>query len=179
MTTENTKAPGNPVRIILIGGLVLAAFFGAYQFAAARSGSPAGTASSGVVGGAVQAFNDTATDSGSPACACCGSSAPTENGITGDPVEGAATVNGAVQTLSVDVSTGIYNPNVIKLKAGVPAEITFSQSSGCTAQVMSKDLGFFEDLSAGAKTVKLPALEAGEYLFSCGMEMVFGKIVVE
>jgi plastocyanin domain-containing protein len=28
-------------------------------------------------------------------------------------------------------------------------------------------------------TVELPALEAGEYEFSCGMAMVFGKIVVE
>ncbi len=44
---------------------------------------------------------------------------------------------------------------------------------------MSKDLNFFEDLTTGAKTVKLPALQKGDYAFSCGMEMVFGKIVVE
>ena len=44
---------------------------------------------------------------------------------------------------------------------------------------MSKDLNFFEDLTSGAKTVKLPALQAGTYAFSCGMQMVFGSIVVE
>jgi plastocyanin domain-containing protein len=99
--------------------------------------------------------------------------------VTGEPVEGAAKVEGDVQTLTVDLSNGYYEPNVIKLAAGVPAEITFGQSSGCTGQVMSKDLNFFEDLTTGPKTVSIPALEPGEYAFSCGMEMVFGKIVVE
>jgi len=172
------------VRIAIVAVLVIAAFFGAYKFASALSAPKAQPASTGTVNGAVPAgtAGAAATDpnaSGTPACACCGSAAPTEGGVTGDPVEGAAKVAGSVQTIDVDLSTGTYNPNVIKLKAGVPAEITFGQSSGCTAQVMSKQLNFFEDLSAGPKTVKLPALEAGEYEFSCGMSMVFGKIVVE
>lgn len=84
-----------------------------------------------------------------------------------------------VQRIDVDLSKGYYSPNQIVLQEGVPAEITFGQGSGCTAQIMSKDLGFFEDLSAGPKTVKLPTLAPGEYAFSCGMEMVFGKIVVQ
>lgn len=173
-----TASAGN-VRYILIIGLVVAAFFGAYRYAAARNAQP--TVGSGGIqqAGLVPAAAPAGGDAGSPACACCGTGAPTANGISGDPVEGEAAVNGAVQAIDVDVSTGIYNPNVIVLKAGIPAEITFSQSSGCTAQVMSKDLGFFEDLSAGPRTVKVPALEAGEYAFSCGMEMVFGKIVVK
>jgi plastocyanin domain-containing protein len=75
--------------------------------------------------------------------------------------------------------TTVYNPNTIKLKAGVPAEITFSQAQGCTQVVQSTDLGFSEDLSAGPKTVKLQGLQPGTYAFSCGMNMVFGKIVVE
>ena len=61
----------------------------------------------------------------------------------------------------------------------MPAEITFGQSSGCTAQVVSTELGFSEDLTAGPKVVKLPALDKGTYAFTCGMRMVFGKIVVE
>jgi hypothetical protein len=31
---------------------------------------------------------------------------------------------------------------------------------------MSQDLNFFEDLTSGPKTVKLPALEKGEYSFT-------------
>jgi len=165
------------MRYVVIGVLVLGAFFGAYRFAVAKStsaasaGAPAGLVAAGNTGGS--AGSDT------PACACCGSTAPTEGGVTGDLVEGTAAVDGNVQKIDVDLSQGYYNPNQIVLKAGVPAEITFGQSSGCTGQVMSQDLGFSEDLTAGPRTVKLPALEKGEYAFSCGMQMVFGKIVVE
>ena len=162
----------------MLAVLVAGAFFGAYQFAQAQNGAKVADAAAPVT----TAFNGAApseADAGGAGCSCCGSSAPTEGGVTGEPVEGTAAVNGGVQTISVDLSQGYYQPNVIVLKAGVPAEITFGQSSGCTAQVMSKDLNFFEDLTAGPRTVKLPALDAGEYSFACGMEMVFGKIVVE
>ena len=79
----------------------------------------------------------------------------------------------------MDVSSGSYDPNVVKLKAGVPAEITFGQSSGCTGYVQSEALGFQADLTAGPQTVKLPPLEPGTYDFECGMYMVSGEIVVE
>jgi Cu+-exporting ATPase len=94
-------------------------------------------------------------------------------------VAGAATVDGGVQKISVDLSSGSYNPNTLQLKAGVPAEITFGQSSGCTGVVQSSDLGFSEDLSAGPNTVKIGALKAGTYNFACGMNMVTGTIVVQ
>lgn len=200
MTTETTKTPtGNAMRYIVFAVLVAGAFFGAYRFAAARNSQPlaqtpttlsqpgdaaalgeAAVPAEGDAPGTVAAGDPTAANGGAaPACACCGSSAPTAGGVTGDPVEGAAKVEGDVQTLAVDLSNGYYEPNVIKLAAGVPSEITFGQSAGCTGQVMSKDLNFFEDLTTGPKTVSVPALEPGEYAFSCGMEMVFGKIVVE
>lgn len=166
-------------RYLVIGALVFGAFFGAYQFAIARNAPSTGLQTAGNNTGLVQAGNAAAGDAGTPACACCGSGAPTEGGITGDRVEGEAVVAGDVQKIDVDLSQGYYNPNAIVLKAGVPAEITFGQGSGCTAQVMSNELGFFEDLSGGPVTVKLPALDAGEYPFYCGMQMVFGKIIVK
>lgn len=181
MTTANTPKSGSAARYIVVGALILGAFFGAYSFAQARNAvSPVAQAAST---GAIPAVNGgAATDpsaAGGAGCACCGSTAPTTGGVTGDPIEGVAAAEGGAQILSVDLSKGYYEPNVLKLKAGVPAEITFGQSSGCTAQIMSKDLGFYEDLSSGPKTIKVPALDKGEYAFSCGMEMVFGKIVVE
>jgi len=172
----------NAVRMVVIGLLVVGAFFGAYRFASAKNGRASNpTRGEASVQGAATKNFGTGTAGGSAAagCACCdGSSAPAVNGVSGDVVEGVAALSGGVQAIAVDV-TSVYDPNVIKLKAGVPAEITFSQSSGCTAQVQSVDLGFSEDLSGGPKTVKLPALKAGTYAFSCGMNMVFGKIVVE
>jgi len=174
--TQESRKPNNAVQLVVIGVLVVGAFFGAYKFASARNG-----AASAPVADNIQATAPVTGDSaaaGTPACACCGSSEPTAEGVTGAPVEGTAQVAGGVQAISVDVN-GTYSPNVIKLKSGVPAEITFGQSSGCTAQVVSTELGFSEDLSTGPKVVKLPALDKGTYEFTCGMRMVFGKIVVE
>jgi sulfite exporter TauE/SafE/plastocyanin domain-containing protein len=104
-------------------------------------------------------------------CSCC---AP----VTSDKTQGTAEASGGVQKITVDVAQG-YNPNEIVLKAGVPAEITFGRSSGCTAVVQSKDLGFEEDLTTGPKTVKLQGLATGTYAFACGMNMVRGTIVVK
>jgi plastocyanin len=86
---------------------------------------------------------------------------------------------GNLQTISVSVGASGYDPNVIKLKAGVPAEITFGQSQGCTGIVQSSDLGFQADLTGGPQTVKLAALQPGTYGFACGMGMVSGQIVVQ
>jgi len=174
MTTQ-ANTPNSTMRLVLIGALVVGAFFGAYKIASAVSGRKAATSGTATQG----TSKSSGAATGEPACACCGSSQPTANGVSGTETPGVATVAGDVQKISVDVSSGTYVPNVIKLKAGVPAEITFGQSSGCTAVVQSQDLGFQEDLTSGPKTVKLGALEPGTYAFSCGMQMVFGKIVVE
>lgn len=182
-TTHDTKKQNSALQLIVIVGLVLAAFFGAYRFASARNGGsslPGAGLPQTAVQGATLADGGApgAAAAGSPGCACCGSSAPTVNGVTGEPVEGTAKASGDVQTIAVEVGN-TYSPNIIKLKAGIPAQITFGQGSGCTAQVMSSELGFSEDLSSGPKVVALPALTKGTYSFSCGMSMVFGQIVVE
>jgi len=171
MTKTNAQQMAGTNRTILIVVLAIAAFFGAYKFASAlNQPAVAGTAQAS---GATAGLLGGAGGSGGSAAGggCCGGG--------GAPVEGAATVDGDVQKIAIDLSTGSYNPNVIKLKAGVPTEITFGASGGCTAQVQSSDLGFSEDLTSGPKTVKLGALQPGTYNFACGMNMVTGQIVVE
>jgi hypothetical protein len=165
---QAAQATGSPiVRYLLVGGLVVLAFFMSYRFAEARSGAPVA---------APESFAQAGLDpsaSGGAGCACCGNSG------SGEAVEGAAVLgDDSIQRIDVDATAG-YAPNVIKLAAGVPTEITFSQGSGCMAQVMSQDLGFFEDLTSGPVTVKIEPLAPGTYEFSCGMAMVFGSIVVE
>lgn len=158
--------PAMATRYVLVAALIALAFFASYRFAVAKSAPewlPEGTsgAAAAVAGGGA-----------GTGCACC------PNPGSGVAVEGVTVVEGGVQRISVDASAG-FDPNVIRAQAGVPLEVTFSEGFGCMAQVMSRDLGFFEDLTTGPKTVRIPALSAGEYGFSCGMEMVFGTIVVE
>jgi hypothetical protein len=171
-TTNGTTTPQGSMtaRYVIIAGIIIAAFFGSYSLAVARANRVTNAGVRTAARGAVPAAK---TAGSSPACACCGT------GGSSAPVEGAAALQGDVQKVAVDTSSGSYNPNTIKLKAGVPAEITFTQSSGCLGQVEFPDLGIAADLSAGATTIKLPALDAGTYGFNCGMQMVFGTLVVE
>lgn len=151
--------PRKLVVILLMMGI---AFFGARNFAAARNQAPdAG------FGSALSGSLSAAGGGG-----CCGGG--------GAPVEGSAVDEGDVQKIAVDTSTGSFNPNVIKVKAGVPVEIAFSQSpGGCLSGVLFPDFNISEDLTAGPKVVKLPALEKGTYTFFCQMQMVSAQIVVE
>jgi len=89
-----------------------------------------------------------------------------------------ATLDNGVQRISIDLSKGSYDPTIVIAKAGLPLEITFGQGSGCLARVLVPDFGVDQDLTSGPAVVRLPAMTAGEYGFSCGMRMVFGKIVV-
>jgi hypothetical protein len=175
-TTTASATSGSAGRYLIVGLLVVLAFFASYRFAQARN---AGQATQGVVSangaaGGTGAAKGAAGSSGT-ACACCGDSSAKSS----TPITGGATIEGSVQKITVDTSTGSYNPNVITLKAGVPAEITFGQATGCLSQVISDNLGFSEDLSTGDKTVEIANPQPGEYQFYCGMQMTFGKIVVE
>lgn len=165
-----------PSKMVVVLGLMAAAFLGAYNFAAAK-----GTANAASIGGGTPFATAAAAGggcgmsgggSGAGGGGCCGGG--------GAPVEGATEVKRDVQVVDVDTSQGSFNPNVIKAKAGVPIELNFSQSpGGCLSGVLFPDFGVNEDLTAGPKTVKLPALEKGEYTFYCQMQMVSAKIVVE
>jgi hypothetical protein len=172
-------------RYLFAGALMVLAFAGAYLFAAsglrAADTPPTPVSSAQCAGGTCTGTDANAgaqcatcdSSASDAAAACCGSASPAE------PTEGSAVVEGGVQRISVDVTQGYFDPSVIVLEAGVPAEIVFSEGYGCMAEVMFKDFAIFEDLTQGGVVVNLPALEPGEYGFSCGMEMVFGTLVVK
>ena len=187
MTSQDTTHGNDIARWLIIGGLVVVAFFGAYKFAQASGGRVSVARASGPQAaaansqtGAISAASGTGSSSAAGGCACCGGSSakPSANGVTGQAVDGTAKLSSGVQAISVAVTT-VYAPNIIHLKAGIPAQITFSSAQGCTSQVQSKALGFSEDLSAGPKVVTIANPQAGTYDFACGMNMVHGKIVVE
>jgi len=191
-----TVEPSKKTRYLIVAAVVALAFFMSYQVARGLSGNSVSAVSGGTLS---TAFNGAGTGGTGGAGGCCGSGGSgATGGTTGAGAAGAsgggccggaqapasaqqakaATIEGGVQKISVDVSKGYYDPTNITLKAGIPAEITFSQASGCTGYVQSADLGFQFDLSSGPQTAKLPALKPGEYSFYCGMQMVYGKIVV-
>jgi len=86
-----------------------------------------------------------------------------------------------IQKVNITVAGG-YQPNVVNLEKGVPAEITFTRTNaqGCLDIVHSKDLNFETELPLNeAQTVKIATDQAGEFNFSCGMDMFGGKVVIK
>ncbi|MHB1345370.1 MAG: cupredoxin domain-containing protein [Thermoleophilia bacterium] len=90
-----------------------------------------------------------------------------------------AVLEGDVQTITIDLSTGYYVPNRIAAKAGVPLEITFGQGKGCVKELVFPAFDILADMTQGPQTFKLGALEAGTYEWRCGMDMRHGVIIVE
>lgn len=80
------------------------------------------------------------------------------------------------------VVKGGYEPEVLYLKRGVPAEVTFKMEDGtsCLSRVIFSSLGVEKDLTKGKLAkVQIPTDKAGEIDYACGMDMFHGKIVVK
>lgn len=90
-------------------------------------------------------------------------------------------MNKDVQTVAITVDGG-YQPHDIVLTANQVTQLNFTRVSdkGCLDVVQSSDLKFKEPLPLNQTvTVTLSPLAAGTYEFSCGMNMVKGKVVVQ
>ncbi|MHA6544511.1 cupredoxin domain-containing protein [Lactobacillus delbrueckii] len=79
------------------------------------------------------------------------------------------------------VVKGGYEPEVLYLKQGVPAEVTFKMEdkTACLSHVVFSSLGVDKDLrKEKLAKVQIPTDKAGEIDYACGMDMFHGKIVV-
>ena len=79
------------------------------------------------------------------------------------------------------VVKGGYEPEVLYLKQGVPAEVTFKMEdkTACLSHLVFPSLGVDKDLSKEKLAkVQIPTDKAGEIDYACGMDMFHGKIVV-
>lgn len=86
-----------------------------------------------------------------------------------------------VQEIKITVKGG-YAPDVIAVKAGQPVRLDFyrDETASCSEQVVFRDFGVIKDLPAYETTsVEFTPEEPGEYTFTCGMNMMRGKVVVE
>lgn len=84
-------------------------------------------------------------------------------------------------TFDVMVHGGAYHPARVEVPAGVPFRLRFTKHDhdGCTRDVVLPFLGERRTLTTGeAVVIEIPALAAGTYRFTCGMNMVTGTIVV-
>jgi len=94
----------------------------------------------------------------------------------------AATVTDTgVQEVKITVKGG-YSPDVIVVKRGVPVRLDFyrDETASCSDQVILGDFGIARDLPAYKTTaIEFTPDKVGEFSFTCGMNMLHGKLVVE
>ena len=94
----------------------------------------------------------------------------------------AASVNEAgVQEINVTVKGG-YSPDTIVVHKGMPTRLNFyrDETSSCSEQVIFGDFGIARNLPAFKTTsIEFTPDKAGEFTFTCGMNMLRGKLIVE
>lgn len=86
-----------------------------------------------------------------------------------------------VQEVKVTVKGG-YSPDMIVVKQGKPVRLNFyrDETASCSEEVVFSDFGIARPLPAFKTTpIEFTPDKIGEFTFTCGMNMMRGKLVVE
>lgn len=92
----------------------------------------------------------------------------------------AQTSGSGVQEIKVTVKGG-YSPDVIVVRQGKPVRLNFyrDETASCSEQIIFGDFGIARNLPAFKTTpIEFTPTKPGEYTFTCGMNMMRGKLVV-
>ena len=93
----------------------------------------------------------------------------------------AATGDDMSQTVEIVVDGG-YTPRTVTLKKGVPATLVFLRKdpSGCLEEVLMPDFGVSQKLPVNKSyEIVINPYTAGEFKYTCGMQMFSGTVVVK
>jgi plastocyanin domain-containing protein len=86
-----------------------------------------------------------------------------------------------VQEIAVTVKGG-YSPDVIVVSKDKPVRLNFyrDETNSCSEQVIFGDFQIARELPAYKTTaIEFTPDRAGEFTFTCGMNMLRGKLIVE
>ena len=87
-----------------------------------------------------------------------------------------------VQTAKVTITEQGYTPASVKLRRGVPTRITFLRTTNatCATDVVISAYGINRSLPLNkAVVVSFTPKKSGEFTFTCGMNMMRGKLIVQ
>jgi plastocyanin domain-containing protein len=97
----------------------------------------------------------------------------------GPPAE--AKQQDGAQTATIEINSKGFEPSGLKLKAGVPAKVTFVRKTDetCAKEVVIKDYDIERKLPLNEPVTVEFTPRKGEFTFACGMNMIKGKLIVE
>jgi len=89
--------------------------------------------------------------------------------------------SGNYQEVKMAVTYSGYQPSVLYIKKGIAVRwvIDGSGMTGCTSSIQIPSLGIRQSLTRGENIITFTPTQAGEIPFSCGMQMVWGKFIVQ
>jgi plastocyanin domain-containing protein len=93
----------------------------------------------------------------------------------------ATSTESGVQEIKVTVKGG-YSPDVIVVKPGKPVRLDFyrDETASCSEQIIFGDFGIARHLPAFKTTpIEFTPEKSGEFTFTCGMNMMRGKLIVD
>jgi plastocyanin domain-containing protein len=93
----------------------------------------------------------------------------------------AATNESGVQEIKVVVKGG-YTPDRIVVRRGVPVRLNFyrDETASCSEEVVFGDFRIARHLPPfKTTTIEFTPDKAGEFTFTCGMNMLRGKLIVD
>jgi plastocyanin domain-containing protein len=101
-------------------------------------------------------------------------------GSAHEAAAGTAPQNDA-QTATVEVTDKGFEPSGLKLKAGIPAKVTFVRKTDatCAKEVVIKEYKIERKLPLNEPVTVEFTPRKGEFTFACGMDMIKGKLIVE
>ena len=83
----------------------------------------------------------------------------------------------------VDITvSGGFSPKMITIQKGKPTKINFlrTDSSDCLSEVVLSDFKIRKELPLNQKVnIEITPQKVGEYKFTCGMNIYYGKIIVK
>ena len=86
-----------------------------------------------------------------------------------------------MQTAGIAVTENGFEPEKVRLRAGVPARLTFVRTTDktCRTEVVFPSLNIKRALPLNEPVViEFTPAQAGDIAFACGMDMLHGTIVV-
>jgi len=118
--------------------------------------------------------NETGSDGIFGEGGCCGET------VQGEDKAAKAVIDGKIQTIEMNVGSGGYSPNILVVQKGLQTKwiINGEDINSCTFQLSIPDADFLMNLKDGRNEINFTPESTGEIYFTCGMGMLYGKIVI-
>ncbi|HEX6189034.1 MAG TPA: cupredoxin domain-containing protein [Pyrinomonadaceae bacterium] len=87
-----------------------------------------------------------------------------------------------LQTATVKITTRGYEPYVLKFRRGIRTRVTFVRTTDatCANEVVFPEFGIRRELPLNQPVaITLTPTKKGEFSFTCGMNMMRGKLIVQ